>query len=208
MKEGVISTAPRVLTYLHGDHLGSTSLATDASGNVVSQQRYKPYGELRWASGAGMPTDPSTDRITGPLRAGFTFTLRLRSGQAGQAKIVHRRSFNLSRHGRVGHMRAAIFGGPPSPQKNRGPLVSNSSAKTTQSFQILHSLKTTIPVKPAYQRSSPPQSGCACHIEVLNFQPHGYPPTQKVEHDRSARRDAHRTASHQPQQMCSPRHPV
>ena len=44
MKEGVISTAPRVLTYLHGDHLGSTSLATDASGNVVSQQRYKPYG--------------------------------------------------------------------------------------------------------------------------------------------------------------------
>ena len=52
MKEGVISSAPRVLSYLHGDHpstslragLGSTSLATDASGNVVSQQRYKPYG--------------------------------------------------------------------------------------------------------------------------------------------------------------------
>ena len=73
MKEGVAKDA-RVLTYLHGDHLGSVSLATNAAGQKVSEQRYKPYGEVRWASGAGMPTDPSTDRITGPLRAGFTFT--------------------------------------------------------------------------------------------------------------------------------------
>jgi hypothetical protein len=29
---------------------------------------------VRWSAGAGLPTDPSTDRITGPLRAGFTFT--------------------------------------------------------------------------------------------------------------------------------------
>ncbi len=78
-----MSVAARTLTYLHGDHLGSTSLTTDACGNDLSRQRYKPYGELRWSSGAGIPTDPSTDRITGPLRAGFTFTLRLRSGQAG-----------------------------------------------------------------------------------------------------------------------------
>ena len=89
MKEGVTSSAPRVLTYLHGDHLGSVSLTTNASGQKVSEQRYKPYGEVRWSSGAGMPTDPSTDRITGPLRAGFTFTLRRRSGQrAGPANYV------------------------------------------------------------------------------------------------------------------------
>ena len=74
MKEGVMSSATRTLNYLHGDHLGSASLTTNISGTVVSQQRYKPYGEVRWSSGAGMPTDPSTDRITGPLRAGFTFT--------------------------------------------------------------------------------------------------------------------------------------
>jgi len=74
MKEGVMSSATRTLTYLHGDHLGSASLTTNISGTVVSQQRYKPYGEVRWASGAEMPTDPSTDRIAGPLRAGFTFT--------------------------------------------------------------------------------------------------------------------------------------
>ena len=48
------------LTYLYGDHLGSASLATDASGTTLSQQRYLPYGGLRWAqSGRVFPT-PST----------------------------------------------------------------------------------------------------------------------------------------------------
>ncbi len=50
------TTATATLTYLHGDHLGSTSLTTNASGQKVSEQRYKPYGEVRWSSGAGMPT--------------------------------------------------------------------------------------------------------------------------------------------------------
>jgi RHS repeat-associated protein len=42
--------------YLHGDHLGSTSLTTDQSGAVVAQVRYLPYGEERWSTGA-LPTD-------------------------------------------------------------------------------------------------------------------------------------------------------
>lgn len=37
--------------YLHGDHLGSTSLTTDASGGLVSQARYMPYGDVSWESG-------------------------------------------------------------------------------------------------------------------------------------------------------------
>ena len=45
-----------VLTYLHGDHLGSASLATNASGAKVSEQRYLPYGGTRSGS---MPTDRS-----------------------------------------------------------------------------------------------------------------------------------------------------
>ena len=53
MREG----AGAALVYLHGDHLGSASLATSMTGTVLSQQRYKPYGEVRWSSGAGMPTD-------------------------------------------------------------------------------------------------------------------------------------------------------
>jgi RHS repeat-associated protein len=40
------------LNYLLGDHLGSTSLTTDASGNVISELRYKAWGETRYASGS------------------------------------------------------------------------------------------------------------------------------------------------------------
>ncbi len=42
------------ITYLHGDHLGSASLATDASGAEVSDMRYTPFGETRYGDA---PTD-------------------------------------------------------------------------------------------------------------------------------------------------------
>jgi len=57
------------------DHLGSTSLSTDAAGNRVSELRYKPWGETRFSFGT-LPTkytftgqfsymdDPSTQGIT------------------------------------------------------------------------------------------------------------------------------------------------
>jgi RHS repeat-associated protein len=35
------------LIYLHTDHLGSVSVATGASGQVVSQQEYDPWGKVR-----------------------------------------------------------------------------------------------------------------------------------------------------------------
>jgi RHS repeat-associated protein len=34
-------------TYLLHDHLGSITATTDASGNLLNQQRYKPFGEVR-----------------------------------------------------------------------------------------------------------------------------------------------------------------
>ncbi len=49
-----------VVYYLHTDHLGSTSLATDVNGQEVTGSRtlYYPYGEERWnASGGTLPTD-------------------------------------------------------------------------------------------------------------------------------------------------------
>ena len=56
------------LTYLHGDHLGSTSLATDAGGAKVSRALYYPYGETRHEEGT-LPTDY---QYTGQRReAGF-----------------------------------------------------------------------------------------------------------------------------------------
>ncbi|RLC89429.1 MAG: hypothetical protein DRI37_03810, partial [Chloroflexi bacterium] len=45
-----------VVYFLHPDHLGSTSLTTDAAGNVVARQRYLPYGQERWTTGDA-PTD-------------------------------------------------------------------------------------------------------------------------------------------------------
>jgi RHS repeat-associated protein len=38
------------LSYLLGDHLGSTSLTTDATGNKVSEIRYKAWGNVRYAT--------------------------------------------------------------------------------------------------------------------------------------------------------------
>jgi len=39
------------LSYLLSDHLGSTSLTTNSSGGLVSELRYKPWGETRYSSG-------------------------------------------------------------------------------------------------------------------------------------------------------------
>jgi RHS repeat-associated protein len=44
------------VSYLHSDHLGSTSLTTDASGNVAARQKYLPYGQVRSTTGT-LPTD-------------------------------------------------------------------------------------------------------------------------------------------------------
>jgi RHS repeat-associated protein len=42
---------PDTLTYILSDHLGSTSLTTDATGNLLSEMRYTPWGEVRYDSG-------------------------------------------------------------------------------------------------------------------------------------------------------------
>ena len=39
------------LSYQFGDHLGSTSITTDASGSLSGELRYLPFGETRYASG-------------------------------------------------------------------------------------------------------------------------------------------------------------
>jgi len=45
-----------VVYYLHGDHLGSTSVASSDSGALHSRQGYYPYGEVRYATGE-LPTE-------------------------------------------------------------------------------------------------------------------------------------------------------
>jgi hypothetical protein len=50
------SPTTSVLYFLHGDHLGSTSLTTDASGGVVARQLYDAWGNVRSVTGT-LPTD-------------------------------------------------------------------------------------------------------------------------------------------------------
>jgi RHS repeat-associated protein len=52
----VAMRAGGVVYYLHADHLGSTSLTTDAGGRVVARQLYHPYGTVRYTEGT-LPTD-------------------------------------------------------------------------------------------------------------------------------------------------------
>lgn len=49
------------LKYLLGDHLGSTSITADASGNKLGELRYKAWGETRYTWG----TTPTSFRFTG-----------------------------------------------------------------------------------------------------------------------------------------------
>lgn len=59
------------LNYLLGDHLGSTSLTTNASGQIVSELRYKAWGETRYASG----TTPTKYTYTGQYSYASDFGL-------------------------------------------------------------------------------------------------------------------------------------
>jgi len=43
------------LYFLLADHLGSTSVTTDAQGNPVAEMRYEPWGQVRYQSGS-LPT--------------------------------------------------------------------------------------------------------------------------------------------------------
>jgi RHS repeat-associated protein len=49
------------LNWLFGDHLGSTSITTDSSGNNPAELRYKAWGEIRFTSG----TIPTSFQFTG-----------------------------------------------------------------------------------------------------------------------------------------------
>ena len=58
------------VTYLHGDHLGSTSLTTDADGQMMARVLYYPYGEERYTEGT-LQTDYG---YTGQRKNGYLDT--------------------------------------------------------------------------------------------------------------------------------------
>jgi hypothetical protein len=57
------------VNYLLGDHLGSTALAANGTtGALLAEQRYKPWGEQRYPTGAS--TLPTRHRFTGQIEDG------------------------------------------------------------------------------------------------------------------------------------------
>jgi RHS repeat-associated protein len=56
------------VSYLLGDHLGSTSLTINSSGLRVAELRYKPWGEIRYTAG----TTPTQRRFTGQTQDTIT----------------------------------------------------------------------------------------------------------------------------------------
>jgi RHS repeat-associated protein len=61
---GDATLANNGLFYLLTDHLGSTSItANGTTGALVSEMRYKPWGETRWSSG----TTPTSKHFTGQI---------------------------------------------------------------------------------------------------------------------------------------------
>jgi hypothetical protein len=67
--------------YYLGDHLGSTSITTDSSGAKVSELRYKPFGEVRYAWTSAPVTTPSYSLSR--------FTLRQAQGTAYTGQYTH-----------------------------------------------------------------------------------------------------------------------
>ena len=51
------AASPATLTYLSGDHLGTTRLVTDANGTVLKRYDYAPFGEEIPKGQMGRPTD-------------------------------------------------------------------------------------------------------------------------------------------------------
>ncbi len=60
------------VTYLHTDHLGTVSIATNASAQVLARTLNMPYGSARWSSGA-MPTDYGFTGQKEPIGTGLVY---------------------------------------------------------------------------------------------------------------------------------------
>ncbi len=66
LRQGVVGQGRDSVSWLHADHLGSVSEVTSATGGRIAQERYYPYGRVRWGSAptsynfTGQRLDPST----------------------------------------------------------------------------------------------------------------------------------------------------
>ncbi|MGQ0604221.1 MAG: RHS repeat-associated core domain-containing protein [Anaerolineales bacterium] len=64
MREMPANDSTGTLYYLHSDHLGSTSVTTNASGAVVARQWYYPFGSVRGSTGTLLTQRTFTGQYT------------------------------------------------------------------------------------------------------------------------------------------------
>ncbi len=50
LRQGEVGQGQDSVSWLHADHLGSLSEVTSATGGRIAQERYYPYGRVRWGS--------------------------------------------------------------------------------------------------------------------------------------------------------------
>jgi hypothetical protein len=81
---GVRSTIGGTATtsYFHTDHLGSISVITDQSGNVLERLSYDAWGKRRFANGADVPSGSITSQTT------RGFTNREELSVSGQRRVL------------------------------------------------------------------------------------------------------------------------
>ena len=73
------------MRWLETDHLGSTSVTANETGERIAELRYKPWGESRYSFGA----TPTQRRFTGQVLdvvAGCIYTTTLRWDASGRRK--------------------------------------------------------------------------------------------------------------------------
>jgi hypothetical protein len=61
------ASATETITYLHTDIAGSPRAATDANGNVIWRETYRPYGERTRNETLSQPTD-STSTVSPSMK--------------------------------------------------------------------------------------------------------------------------------------------
>lgn len=69
-----MKTSSGTLHFFANDHLGSTSLTLNSDSTVLSELRYKPFGETRWSSTTATPTQR---RYTGQIQDFATSSMQL-----------------------------------------------------------------------------------------------------------------------------------
>jgi hypothetical protein len=62
-----------VLTYLLADHLGFNSLITSDTGTLLSETRYKPWGEIRYLTGTTTTPYTYTEQYSNTADFGWMY---------------------------------------------------------------------------------------------------------------------------------------